>query len=636
MKVYKEYTSVLKGSHGKMYTLFQIMQMCGIIGFTGHKNAVPVLLDALTALEYRGYDSSGISVFADGGITTVKSPGRIFENAKKIKQQYSELYSECGIGHTRWATHGEPSEINSHPHSTENVSVVHNGIIENYVMIRDKMRKNGFEFVSETDTEAALALIDYYYNEYKNPLEAINKAVSELYGSYALGILFRDFPGTVYAVKKDSPLICSLGSDGGFIASDIIALPRDVCNIYRLCDGETAVVTENDIHFYNGSGLEIIKHAENVKNENEVTGKDGIPHFMLKEIYEEPDVILKTVSSYLAEGIPVFSASALSREKVAKCKRIHIVACGTAMHAGLIGKYYIEKHSHIPVNVDIASEFRYGNPILDKDDIFIAVTQSGETADTLAALRHAKAMGLLTVSVVNVRNSTVANESDGVIYTLAGTEIAVASTKAYSVQSCTFYILSLLLAMYNGSLATDIIRKKCSALIESIPDTFARIFMLSEKIKEISYDIAGCENLFFIGRNIDYSLSLEASLKLKEISYIHSEAYAAGEMKHGTISLIKKGTPVIAVITEKKLVDKTLNNIKEVKARGADVYLICDESIDIPEEIYEKAIMVPHLSDNLTFLTAAAAFQLLAYHTADIRKCDIDKPRNLAKSVTVE
>lgn len=625
------------GSHVPIYAYpLRFVAMCGIIGFTGQENAVPILIEGLKNLEYRGYDSSGISIFRNDGITTVKAKGRITEIENKINSEFSELSSLCGIGHTRWATHGEPSDVNSHPHPTENLSLVHNGIIENYIEIKERLETMGICFVSQTDTEVAARLIDSKYIQHKNPMQAIHEAIAEIEGSFAFGVIFKDFPGKIFTAKKDSPLLIAIGENGSFIASDIPAVLRHTNKFYRLEDYESAILCGNDITIFDKNGNEIQKTVETVDWSYDTATKSGFPHFMIKEIHDEPDAVIKTVSGRIKDGIPDFGISELSPERIKKCKTIHIVACGTAMHAGLLGKYFIEKYARIPVNVEVASEFRYCNPILDKDDIFIVLSQSGETADTLSALRMAKDQGLYTISVVNVAGSSIARASDSVIYTLAGPEIAVASTKAYTVQTCILYMLAVKLAFEKGTLSSEESTVKTSLLINNVPKTIKETIELSDKIKNECAEIAKHENLFFIGRGIDRYLADEASLKLKEISYIHCEAYAAGELKHGTISLITEGTSVVALITEKDLYSKTLSNIKEVKARGANVTVICSDELEIPAEICDSIIKVPSIGHDLTCLTTMAAFQLLAYHVADKRGCDIDKPRNLAKSVTVE
>lgn len=619
-----------------MHTLFKVLPMCGIIGYSGSENAVPILISALYSLEYRGYDSSGITLVKDNELVTVKSEGRIDKMEERLKESFPELFSNCGIGHTRWATHGAPSTVNSHPHSTENVSLVHNGIIENYISLKNNLIKRGVRFLSETDTEVALKLIDIKYRETGDPISAIRMATTELCGSYAFGIIFKDFPDRIYAVKKDSPLIAAKSDNGGFIASDITAVLKYTNNISTLCDGEIAVICGNDIVVYNNEGSIIEKKFERINWSFELAEKNGFPHFMLKEIHEEPEAILKTFAGRIYDGIPSFDISEKIGDRIQKCRRIHIVACGTAMHAGLIGKYFLEKYLRIPVNVEIASEFRYKNPIIENDDIFIALSQSGETADTLASLRLAKERGLYTLSIVNVPGSTIARESDDVIYTYAGPEIAVASTKAYTVQICILYMLSMQFALRVGKMSFSDIIEGTKILTENASCAIKKALVLSNEIRDMCKMLSEKNSIFFIGRGLDSYLASEASLKLKEIAYINSEAYSAGELKHGTISLVTNDTAVVAVLTEKELFSKTLSNIKEVKARGASVIAICDEYMEIPIDECDSVIRIPHLDNGLTCLTAATAFQLLAYHTASILGNDIDKPRNLAKSVTVE
>ncbi len=610
--------------------------MCGIIGFTGRKNAVPILLQGLHALEYRGYDSAGISLLNSDNITTIKTKGRVSEVEKAIAAQNKQLNSFCGIGHTRWATHGEPSNVNSHPHCTNNIAIVHNGIIENYAEIKSRLSEKGITFDSQTDTEVALKLIEQKYLQTAEPLSAIRLALSELCGSYAFGILFKDIPNKIFAVKKDSPLIVAKSQNGNFIASDVTAVLKYTNMCATLSDGETAVLSENSIEFYNSFGTKIQKQFEKVDWNYEEATKAGFPHFMLKEINEEPEAIKNTVRSVIKNNTSDFDIPNLNDADITNCRTIHIVACGTAMHAGLIGKFYIEKYAGISVNVELASEFRYRNPILNKNDIFIALSQSGETADTLAALRLAKSLGLKTLSVINVRGSTLARESDSVIFTNAGPEIAVASTKAYIVQVSVMYMLATKFALILKKITLAEAEKNIEILSSEVPKAIAKVISKSEIIRNTAQRFKNANNLFFIGRGIDWALSREASLKLKEISYIHSEAHAAGELKHGTISLITPQTDIIAIITDNSISSKTISNIKEVKSRGATVTLLCDETLALPAETYDNVIYVPHLQNNLTCLCAACAFQLFAYHTADFRECDIDKPRNLAKSVTVE
>lgn len=615
---------------------FGFCHMCGIIGFTGRQNAVPILLQGLHALEYRGYDSAGISVLNSDNITTIKTKGRVSEVEKAISAQNEPLTSFCGIGHTRWATHGEPSYVNAHPHCTNNIAIVHNGIIENYAEIKSRLFSKGYTFDSQTDTEIALKLIDQKYLQTSEPLSAIKLALSELCGSYAFGIIFKNIPNKIFAVKKDSPLIIAKSPNGNFIASDVTAILKYTNICTTLSDGETAVLSENDIEFYDSLGNKIAKTFEKIDWNYEEATKSGFPHFMLKEINEEPEAIKNTVRSIIKNNTPNFDITNLTDDDIYNCQTIHIVACGTAMHAGLIGKFYIEKYAGISVNVELASEFRYRNPILNKNDIFIALSQSGETADTLAALRLAKSRGLKTLSVINVRGSTLARESDSVIYTNAGPEIAVASTKAYIVQVSVMYMIATKFALILKKLTFAKAEKNMALLYSEVPKAIATVISKSEIIRNSALRLKNVNNLFFIGRGLDWSLSREASLKLKEISYIHSEAHAAGELKHGTFSLITPQTEIIAIITDNDISSKTISNIKEVKSRGANVTLLCDETVTVPLETYDNVIYVPHLQNDLTCLCAACAFQLLAYHTADFRECDIDKPRNLAKSVTVE
>lgn len=610
--------------------------MCGIIGYSGSENAVPILLSGLHSLEYRGYDSAGIAVFGDSGITTVKSKGRISEVEKLISEKYDGLSSECGIGHTRWATHGEPSDKNSHPHSTENVTLVHNGIIENYTEIKEFLCGKGYVFVSDTDTETALKLLDYNYRLLGDKFAAIKATIGKIRGAYAFVIIFRDEPGTVYAIRNASPLIAAKSETGTFIASDITAVLKYTRSYYRIDENEIAILKKDSILFFTLDGKPVEKELLSVTWDVDAAEKGGYDHFMLKEIHEEPESVVKTVHSRLKDGLPSFDIDSLTDERVKSIGRIHIVACGTAMHAGLAGKFAIEKLARIPVTVDIASEFRYNNPILSKDDLFIAISQSGETADTLAALRMAKAEGLYTLSVVNVVGSSVARESDGVIYTWAGPEIAVASTKAYVVQICILYMLAVKLALSEGKLTEEKAREYMDVLQNDAPKAIEKVLEKEDEIRALSEKLKDADDMFFIGRGVDSCLAQEASLKLKEVSYIHSEAYAAGELKHGTISLIVEGVPVIAIATESKLYEKTISNIKECKARGASSLLICDETFSVASDVATDILRIPHIDELFMPIPTCCAFQLIAYYTAVLRGCDVDKPRNLAKSVTVE
>ncbi len=610
--------------------------MCGIIGYTGNKQTVPILLEGLKTLEYRGYDSAGISVAENGTITTVKTKGRLTELEEKLSRR-AELSASCGIGHTRWATHGEPSDVNSHPHSTKALALVHNGIIENYSEIEEMLRGMGYSFESATDTERAAKLIDMFYASSGDPLDAISKAIKVIRGSYAFGIIFKSYPDVIYAVRKDSPLIIASNSEGGFIASDIPAILKYTSEYFRLDEGTVAKITPNGVTFYDEELNETEQTTEVIDWDIEQARKGGYPHFMIKEIHEEPTALKKTLEPRIKNGLPYFGIPSIDGDSLAKVSAIHVVACGTAMHAGLVGKSVIEKLARIPVNVEIASEFRYRDPILRPNDLVILLSQSGETADTLAALRHAKAQGIRTLAIVNVIGSSVAREADDTLYTRAGPEIAVASTKAYSVQCAMMYLLAIKLAVVNGKLSESDASKLCGQMLEEIPSAVEKALSLSDKIQEIASKLVASEHLFYIGRDVDNSLATEASLKLKEISYIHSEAYAAGELKHGTISLITEGIPVIALSTVEKVCEKTISGMREVKARGARVVAVCAESIanayDIP---CDEMLTIPKISEWLALFPAATVLQLLAYHVSALKGLDVDKPRNLAKSVTVE
>lgn len=610
--------------------------MCGIIGYTGTKKCVPILIEGLKTLEYRGYDSAGVTVAEDGALTTVKSKGRLTDLEGKIEAG-KELVGSCGIGHTRWATHGEPSDRNSHPHYTENLSMVHNGIVENYAEIEEMLKGAGYTFVSETDTERAAKLVDMFWKKTGNPIEAISSAVKVIRGSYAFGIIFKGMEDTIYAVRKDSPLIVAYDGEGGFIASDVPAILKYTDSYYRLDEGVVAKVEKSGVSFFDENKEPVSQSMETVDWNVEQAQKGGYPHFMIKEIHEEPEAIRKTLEPRIKNGLPFFGIEALDGDMLSRFESIHIVACGTAMNAGLVGKAIIEKLARVPVNVEIASEFRYRDPILRKNDLVILLSQSGETADTLAALRHAKAQGIYTLSIVNVIGSSVAREADSVLYTWAGPEIAVASTKAYSVQCSLLYLLAIKMALTDGIMTEEEAKKICASMLEIIPSAIEKTITLNDKICEVATMLVAAEHLFYIGRDIDYSLCIEGSLKLKEISYIHSEAYAAGELKHGTISLITEGVPVIALTTVPKVCEKTVSGIREVKSRGAFVVSICAESLVDKYEIpCDRMLVLPDVPELLTPFVSATALQLLAYHVSALKGLDVDKPRNLAKSVTVE
>ena len=611
--------------------------MCGIIGYTGLSPALPVLLTGLKALEYRGYDSAGVALSDfDGNVTIVKKQGRLSRLEEEIKKR-SDLLGSCGIGHTRWATHGIPSDANAHPHATKHLVLVHNGIIENDRELAELLSQKGYTFVSQTDTEVAAALIDSLYRECGDPLTAIFDAVAMLRGSYAFGVMFKDVPKTVFAIRKNSPLVVAEGKNEALLASDVTAILPYTDGYYRPAENVAAILTPTGVTFQNAARQTVTPPLERAKWSVEQAQKGGFPHFMLKEIFEEPDALRKTITPLLCDGLPSFGQSALEKETLTSAKSIHIVACGTAMHAGLVGKALIEKWARRPTVVDVASEFRYRDPILESGTPVILLSQSGETADTLAALRHAKEKGAKTLGIVNVIGSSVAQEADGVLYTLAGPEIAVASTKAYTVQCAVLCLVAIHTALARGTLTEEEGRDICRELCEAVPRALEAALTKSQEIAEHARRLADAEHLFYIGRGMDHALATEASLKLKEISYIHSEAYAAGELKHGTISLITDGVPVVALVTEQHLAEKTASAIREVKARGAFVLSLCGEAlarrVPIPSD---ESISLPSVRHGLDLFPTATAAQLLAYHTAAHKGLDVDKPRNLAKSVTVE
>ena len=606
--------------------------MCGIVGYVGKRNAQNVLLDGLEKLEYRGYDSAGVALALDGGIRVVKSKGRLAELRKKLELQ-ALAESGCGIGHTRWATHGEPSDVNSHPHSTPRVSIVHNGIIENYGILKERLIAKGYTFESETDTEVLVKLIDSCYEG--EPLQAIHEALSMVRGSYALAVLFRDFPDTVFAVKRESPLIVGWGEGENFVASDIPALLKYTRRYSVLEEGDLAVVTREGIRFYNEFAEPVEREILTADWDMEAAEKGGYPHFMLKEINEQPAAITATVSPRVEDGLPDLRIPELSDEKLRDIGTIHLVACGTAMHAGMVGKAAIETLARVPAEVDIASEFRYRDPILNSNDLVIIISQSGETSDTLAALKLAKSRGVPVLAVVNVVGSSIARAADYVLYTYAGPEIAVASTKAYMVQMCVLYLFALRLAYARGA-QTEAETRRLTAELLRASEVIKPRLADCEQIKYLASRFVNTQSCFFIGRGFDYSLSLEGSLKLKEISYVHSDAYAAGELKHGTISLITDGVPVIALATQKKVYEKTISNAKETKSRGAKVLLFTTKDAVVPDGVADYVVRLDDYDDLLMPLQLIVPLQLFAYYMAVLRGCDVDKPRNLAKSVTVE
>ena len=606
--------------------------MCGIVGYVGKRSAQDVLLDGLEKLEYRGYDSAGVALALDGGIRVVKSKGRLTQLRQKLAAQ-ALAQSFCGIGHTRWATHGEPSDVNSHPHSTPRVSIVHNGIIENYGILKERLIAKGYTFESETDTEVLVKLIDSCYTS--DPLRALQEALAKVRGSYALAVLFRDRPDTIFAVKRESPLIVGWGEGENFVASDIPALLKYTRRYSVLEEGDMAVCTAEGIRFYNEFAEPVQRPALTADWDMEAAEKGGYPHFMLKEINEQPTAITATVSPRVEDGMPDLRIPQLTDEVLRSIGTVHLVGCGTAMHAGMVGKSAIETLARVPAEVDIASEFRYRDPILNPNDLVIIISQSGETSDTLAALKLAKSRGVPVLAIVNVVGSSIARAADYVLYTYAGPEIAVASTKAYMVQLCVLYLFALRLAYARGRLSAAETRRYTAQLLRA-PEVVRARLADCEQIKYLASRYMNTQSCFFIGRGFDYSLSLEGSLKLKEISYVHSDAYAAGELKHGTISLITDGVPVIALATQKQVYEKTISNAKETRSRGARVLLFTTKDAVVPEGVADAVIRLDEYEDILMPLQLIVPLQLFAYYMAVLRGCDVDKPRNLAKSVTVE
>ena len=605
--------------------------MCGIVGYIGKKQAVDILVEGLSRLEYRGYDSAGVAIYGNDGIKIVKTMGRMDDLRQKLKD-FGTPVGTIGIGHTRWATHGEPSDTNSHPHQIGHVTLVHNGIIENYVPLKKSLTESGCKFISSTDTEVAVQLINSYYKG--DPLDAITRALGRLKGSYAFGILFDDVPDTIYAVRKDSPLVVGLGEGENYIASDIPAILKYTRDYILIEEQEIAVITRDSVKIVDFDGNEKKKESFKASWDIEAAEKGGYPHFMLKEINEEPKALRATISPRLQNG-----PAGILKEEIAdtlSIERLLIVACGSAMHTGLLGKFAIEKLARVPVDVSIASEFRYCNPIMKKGDAMVIISQSGETADSIAALRLAKQQGIPVYAIVNVVGSTIAREADYVIYTWAGPEIAVATTKAYSTQAATLYMLALRMAVDRKTISDQRADEIFNAL-NTLPDKVQEMLNTDmEKYQKLAWLNQNVHDLFFIGRGQDYALCCEGSLKLKEISYMHSEAYAAGELKHGTISLITEGVPVVAVTTDSAMTEKTVSNIKEVKARGAFVIYICKKGAAVESDFYDELIEVPETDEILMPVLAIVPMQTYAYYTAVCKGCDVDKPRNLAKSVTVE
>ena len=608
--------------------------MCGIVGYVGPRDCSDVLISALTKLEYRGYDSAGIAVFENGKIEVAKSKGRLADLVAKMDVQ-GKPKGHAGIGHTRWATHGEPSDVNSHPHSGRRVTIVHNGIIENYKEIKKFLIDNGrTEFLSDTDTEVVAQLLDYYYDG--NPVRCIRRVLHEIRGSFALGIVFADRPETVYAVRCESPLIVGLGKGEAFIASDVPAIIKYTKDYYLLEYGEIAVLKNGSVSFCDLHGRMVEKELKVADFDEDSAEKGGYPHFMIKEIHEQPVAVKTTITPRIERGLPNLTECGITTEELRRFNNIFIVACGTAMHAGMVGKYVIEKLARVSVTVDIASEFRYRDPLIGENDLVIIISQSGETADSKAVLNLVKGTGAKTLAIVNVKGSSIAREADMVIYTHAGPEIAVASTKAYMVQLSVMYLLAFEMAYAKGRIDEQECQRLTLELVR-VPDMIEQTISRIENVcRYVSTKLITADSLLYIGRGLDYALSMEGSLKLKEISYIHSESYAAGELKHGTISLITDGMPVIAVATQNTLLEKTVSNIKEVKARGAMTIVICDQKADIDHESADYIIRIPKISEMLMPMIATVPMQLLAYYTSVNKGNDVDKPRNLAKSVTVE
>ena len=620
--------------------------MCGIVGYIGENQAVPVLLNGLSKLEYRGYDSAGISVYHDG-IHTIKVKGKLAGLREKVEKD-DKKSSHIGIGHTRWATHGEPSQINAHPHVSGNCSRsgsgavesevvgVHNGIIENYQELKAKLLKKGYSFYSSTDTEVAVKLVDYYYKKYEGtPVDAINHALVRIRGSYALAIMFRDYPEEIYVARKDSPMILGVANGESYIGSDVPAILKYTRDVYYIGNQEMACVRKGEITFYNLDGEEIEKELKTVEWDAEAAEKSGYEHFMIKEIHEQPKAVSDTLNSVIKDGMIDLSEVGLSEEEIKEISQIYIVACGSAYHVGVAAQYVMEDLARIPVRVELASEFRYRNPILDPKGLVVIISQSGETADSLAALRESKKQGVKTLGIVNVIGSSIAREADNVYYTLAGPEIAVATTKAYSTQLIAAYTLAIQFAKIRGQITEEQYAGYIEEL-QSIPEKIQRIIEDKERLQWFASKQVNAKDIFFIGRGIDYAISLEGSLKMKEISYIHSEAYAAGELKHGTISLIEDNILVIGVLTQSKLYEKTVSNMMECKSRGAYLMGLTTFGHYNIEENADFSVYIPKTDPHFATSLAVIPLQLLGYYVSVAKGLDVDKPRNLAKSVTVE
>ncbi len=608
--------------------------MCGIVGYIGKEQAAPILLDGLAKLEYRGYDSAGLAIYNGEDIDIVKAKGRL-QALKDMTGDGKNVVGTLGIGHTRWATHGEPSVSNAHPHfnKEKSIAVVHNGIIENYQPLREKLISKGYTFVSDTDTEVVAHLLDYYYDG--EPLKAVAKVMHRVQGSYALGILFKEFPDKMYAVRKDSPLIVGQSADGNLIASDVPAILKYTREVYFIENREICELSREGICFYNEDMEPISKETKTIEWDVEAAEKGGYEHFMLKEIYEQPKAVLDTISPRIKGDKIEIDELNMSEEDIKNLKRIYIIGCGSAYHVGVTSKYVIEKLTRIPVEVDLASEFRYRNPILEKDSMVIIISQSGETADSLAALRKAQELGVKVLGVVNVVGSTIAREADNVLYTWAGPEISVATTKAYSTQLAALYLLAILFGEVRGAITEQEYTELLTEL-KSLPDKISEILGDKERIQWFASKYANAKDVFFLGRGVDYATSLEGSLKLKEISYIHSEAYAAGELKHGTISLIEDDVLTVAVVTQPDLYEKMISNIVEVKTRGAYIFTLTNKGNCVMEDTSDFTVYVPKTHPCFSPSLAVIPLQLFGYYVSVAKGLDVDKPRNLAKSVTVE
>ena len=612
--------------------------MCGIVGYIGNDLAAPILLDGLSKLEYRGYDSAGLAVRdGDKTIEIVKAKGRLKELKEKTDGGMA-LKGSCGIGHTRWATHGEPSTENAHPHHSDDnaVVLVHNGIIENYQFLRDKLVKNGYSFYSQTDTEVATKLIDYYYKKYKGgPVEAIARSMMRIRGSYALAIMFKDYPGEIFATRRDSPMIIGVEGDAAYLASDVPAILKYTRSVYYIDNMEIARLGKGTVRFCTVDQEPIEKQPVQITWDAESAERAGFEHFMIKEIHEQPRVVTDTINSIVREGRVDLSEAGISEEMLRSFSQVHIVACGSAYHVGVVTQYVMEDLARIPVRVDIASEFRYRKPLLTPDSLVIIISQSGETADSLAALREAKSQGVQTLAIVNVVGSSIAREADHVIYTYAGPEIAVATTKAYSTQLIVGYLVSIELAYARGQIG-DGEYDRLIAELKTLPEKIERVIEDKERIQWFAAKFSNAREAFFIGRGIDYAISLEGSLKMKEISYVHSEAYAAGELKHGTISLIENGTLVIGILTQEELYEKMISNMAECKSRGAYLMGITNYGNYNTEDTADFTVYIPKTDSHFTASLAVIPLQLLGYYLSITKGLDVDKPRNLAKSVTVE